>query len=220
MMKISTALVFLLIFMSSYVFSMKDKSDISRSSQIVIDFEDQRQGILPDGWIVPVRNGIPAGNWKIVEDSENKVLAQTSSSHHGSHFNVAVWNEKYFKDIDLNVKFKAIAGHEDQGGGPIWRFQGNGNYYIARANPLEDNFRVYKVVNGRRILLGSARLNVEKARWHNIRIVMKGDHIECFYNGQKYLDVHDKTFSKAGKIGVWTKADAVTYFDDIGIQEL
>ncbi len=217
----------LIVLMACFIFSMAfpvltlaGKSDPSAHRHVTIDFENQRPGVLPDGWMVPTRNGEPAGNWKVVEEGKNKVLAQTSSSHWGSHFNVAVWNVEDFRDLELSVRFKAIKGNEDQGGGPIWRFQGPGNYYIVRANPLEDNFRVYKVVDGRRIQLQSARLRVEKGKWHTIKVVMKGDHIVCYINGRRYLDVHDKTFSNAGKTGVWTKADAVTYFDDLDIEEL
>ena len=124
-------------------------------------------------------------------------------------------NETY-DDLELSVKFKGVKGKEDQGGGPVWRYQDANNYYIARANPLENNFRVYKVVDGNRLQMDSARLKVTTNEWHTIKIIARNDHIQCYYNGRPYLEVTDDAFQK-GKIGLWTKADAVTYFDDLKV---
>lgn len=122
-----------------------------------------------------------------------------------------------FTDLELTVSFKAVKGETDQGGGPVWRYKDANNYYIARMNPLEDNFRVYKVVGGKRSQLGSAEAEAPAGKWHSIRIVHKGDHIQCYLNGKRQLDVKDETFKDAGKIGLWTKADAVTSFDDLTV---
>jgi hypothetical protein len=116
--------------------------------------------------------------------------------------------------VDLSVQMKAVAGRSDQGGGLIWRAKDAKNYYVARYNPLEDNFRVYKVVNGSRSEFQSATIK-HSAGWHTLRVTMAGDHIECYYDGKKYLDVKDSTFADAGRIGLWTKADAQTHFDDL-----
>ena len=185
-----------------------------------IDFEDVKAGSLPDGWSSQLTGRGKPGKWAVVDDGGNRVLAQLSGKGRGYHFNMAILDAPTYKDLEYTVRFKAISGREDQGGGPVWRFQDADNYYIARANPLEDNFRVYKVVNGRRIQMDSARLKVTSGKWHSIRIRMKGDHMECYYDGRKYLEANDRTFRNSGKIGVWTKADSVAYFDDLSVRNL
>jgi hypothetical protein len=151
--------------------------------------------------------------------SPPNALAQRSKENSGEHFSLAVIEEGDYQDLELEVKFKAVEGAEDQGGGLIWRYQDPDNYYIARANPLEDNFRIYRVVRGARRQLASAYFKVTGGTWHAMRIVVKGDQMECLYDGKQHLAVRDPTF-KRGKIGLWTKADAVTYFDDLRARPL
>ncbi len=161
------------------------------------------------------------GKWEVVADSGAfsgpNVLAQTAENS-GSTFNMTLHDEACGKDVKVSVMMKSVSGNEDQGGGLVWRAKDTSNYYIARYNPLEDNFRVYKVVNGQRLNLQSADIKHSEG-WHKIQVKMTGDHIECYYDGKKYLDVKDSTFQESGKIGLWTKADAVTYFDDLVFQE-
>ncbi len=159
------------------------------------------------------------GTWQVVADptapSRPNVLAQVSKEHTGSHFSVVVADGPEFKDVEITVREKGVAGQEDQGGGPVWRYQDIKNYYIARHNNLETNYRVYRVVDGRRIQLGSADLKAPTGSWHELKVTMKGNHIQCFFDGRKHVDVRDDTFVKPGKVGLWTKADAQTYFDDV-----
>ena len=156
------------------------------------------------------------GRWEIVEDatapSKDHVLAQLAVNA-SSTFNVTLVRDANLQDVDVSVSFKAIDGTIDQGGGLVWRATDVNNYYIARYNPLEDNYRVYKVVNGSRTELGSADIGPSQG-WHDLRIIMIGDHIQGFYDGQKFLDVRDNTFMGPGDVGLWTKADAQTHFDD------
>ncbi len=159
------------------------------------------------------------GQWKVVGDagspSKPHVLAQLAKSSR-STFNVALAAETSYGDVDISLKFKSLAGEVDQGGGAVWRAKDAKNYYIARYNPLEDNYRVYKVVNGRRRQLESA--DIDRAPgWHTLRVTMRGDHIKCYYDGEKHLDVKDQTFTGPGRIGLWTKADAQTHFDDLRV---
>ncbi|MBA3257018.1 MAG: DUF1080 domain-containing protein, partial [Pyrinomonadaceae bacterium] len=102
------------------------------------------------------------------------------------------------------------------GGGVVWRARDAKNYYIARYNPLEGNYRVYKVEDGRRTQLGTSDVKRSEG-WHTLRVTMTGERIECYFDGRKYLDVSDSTFKSAGKIGLWTKADAQTHFDDLTV---
>lgn len=186
------------------------------------DFEDQAPGQPPKGWTAAKTGEGKGSEWKIVEDASApkgaKVLAQTSSEAPGSLFNLCVAEEASLRDVDLSVAFKAVTGEGDQGGGPMWRYRDPNNYYIARMNPLEKNYRVYKVVNGMRTQLGSATVEAPAGKWHTIRVVHKADHIQCYLNGKPLLAVKDDTFKEAGKIGLWTKADAVTYFDDLQVR--
>ncbi len=187
-------------------------------------FEADAVGSLPEGWSNQLTGRGKPGRWEVVEDktapSGTHVLAQLSEEGAGYHFNLAVAEDTRYKDLELEVKFKPVKGREDRGGGPVWRFIDANNYYICRANPLESNFRVYKVVNGVRKMMQSARVEIPSGVWHSLKVVMKGNHIQCWYDGKKYLDVVDNTFPNAGKIGLWTKADAVTYFDNLEVEEL
>ena len=187
------------------------------------NFNKETVGKLPKGFSNQVTGRGNLGRWEIIEDKTAPgspyVLAQTSSENFGYQFNLAVIEDADYSGLELEVKFKAISGEEDQGGGPIWRYQDPDNYYIARANPLENNFRVYKVVNGKRRQLASSNLKVTSREWHTIKIINKEGKIQCYYDKKLYLEVKDNTFKK-GKIGLWTKADAVTSFDDIKVKEI
>jgi hypothetical protein len=188
------------------------------------DFEDATVGKLPKGWSAAKMGDGEGSVWKIVEDKTapqgSKVLAQTAESP-GPLFNLCVADDKEFKDVELSVSFKAEKGKTDQGGGLVWRYLNANNYYVARMNPLEDNFRLFKVVNGKRTQIASKdNLEVPAGTWHKMAVTMKGDQIECALDGKKYLEARDDTFTKAGRVGLWTKADAQTYFDDLGVAEL
>ena len=125
------------------------------------------------------------------------------------------------KDVEVQVAFKAIKGEDDQGGGVVWRYQDANNYYVARMNPLEDNFRVYKVTAGKRDKeFQSETVKVKAGEWHTLKVRMVGDRVECYLDGKKYLDVKDSTLTRAGKVGLWTKADAQTRFDGFSVTDL
>ena len=153
------------------------------------------------------------GTWVVTAVDEGKVLAQTAKSS-DSTFNVVLIDETSAKDVDVSVAIVSVAGKIDQGGGIVWRAQDARNYYVARYNPLEDNYRAFSVVDGKRTQLHSADIE-HSAGAHTLRVTAHGDHIECYYDGQKYLKFDDATFTKPGKIGLWTKADAETYFDNL-----
>ena len=181
------------------------------------DFEDAQPDSLPAGWVVARTGEGPGGVWKILEDnsgpSGGRVLGQVSLEGPRPVFNLCICSDVNLQDLSLHVAFKAVSGEIDQGGGPVWRYHDANNYYIARVNPLEDNFRVYKVVDGKRTQLATADVKVPMDQWHRIHISQRGDRIRCFLDDKLQLDVSDNTLSEAGKIGLWTKADAVTYFD-------
>ena len=186
-----------------------------------IYFSRDDVGKVPAGWKVD-RTGTAEGSvWQVEADEtapsgKGHVLAQKAEGPRPL-FNLCVTDNTSYRDLDLSVSFKAVAGEIDQGGGPVWRYQDANNYYVARMNPLENNFRVYKVVDGKRTQLGSADVTAPAGKWHVIRIVHRGDQVQCFLNGKLYLDVKDQSFVDAGKVGLWTKADAETRFDSLVI---
>ena len=184
-------------------------------------FEDAKVDKLPDGWTADKTGKGEGSVWKVLEDASapagSHVLAQTSSEGPNPLFNLCVCDETSLADVDLTVSYKAATGKKDQGGGLLWRYKDAGNYYIARENPLEGNFRVYRVVGGKRAQLSTADVKAAAGEWHTLRVVQRGDHIQCYLNDKLHLDVKDDTFKDAGKVGLWTKADAVTHFDDLKI---
>ena len=190
----------------------------------VWDFEDDPAGSPPEGWKVETTNPRgPHATWKIMADpdapSGQNVLTLTSPNHDfGGAYNLCWTDGIRFKDGTLEVNVRANTGEEDQGGGPIWRAKDKNNYYIARYNPLENNFRLYYVKNGARKMLASAsHLKINAGEWFTIRIVHNGPHIEGWLRGNKFLEVEDSTFTESGGVGLWTKADAATSFDDFSL---
>jgi hypothetical protein len=162
------------------------------------------------------------GQWSVAADPEApsppRILAQEATSD-AAVYNLALLQGTSFGDLELGVKLKAIAGEIDQGGGLVWRARDARNYYVARWNPLEGNFRVYKVVEGVRTQLGTAEVPAE-AGWRALRVRMRGDDIECELDGRTWLHARDATFREPGAVGLWTKADARTRFDDLVAREL
>jgi hypothetical protein len=186
-------------------------------------FSKSDLGKVPDGWKATQTGKGQGSVWKLVEDGSapsksGLALAQTAESP-GPVFNLCVATATGFKDGEVSVAFKAIRGKNDQGGGIVWRYQDANDYYVARMNPLEDNYRLYKVINGKRIQLATQEnLEVPTGDWHTLKIKHVGDHIECFLDGKKQLEHKDHSIAKAGQVGLWTKADAQTYFDNFVVR--
>jgi hypothetical protein len=179
-------------------------------------------GKLPAGWTATQTGEGKGREWKVVADDSapsksGYALAQTAAGP-SALFNLCVKDGDAPADLELSVKMKAVAGKLDQGGGLVWRYVDANNYYVARFNPLEDNFRVYKVVAGKRIQLGTKEDLKPTGPWVTVGIRMKRSEIECSLNGEKYLSVKDDSFAKPGKVGFWTKADAQTRFDQLTVQ--
>lgn len=165
----------------------------------------------------------PAGDWKILRTDRAKsspqVLGQLIGKGAEHAYKVVLVQNAIAKNLDLQVSLLPISGQADMGGGLIWRASDDRNYYLTRANPLEQNIRIYRVVKGVRYMLQNFDYIVDVRRWHMLRIVMKGCRILVFFDEQQVLDLCDETF-KEGRVGLWTKSDAVTYFDDLRLQLL
>ncbi len=190
----------------------------AQSSAATWDFQDVTLGALPPGWQIEGTNQHgPLATWQVVADKtapgDGHVLALTKTNHtSGGTFNLCWTDSVAFGDGEIQVSFKAFTGHEDQGGGLMWRVLDRDNYYVARFNPLEDNFRLYKVHNGARRTLASARTSLSAGQWHTMKIIQNGPEFAAYLDGKKLLAGHDDTFKKPGGVGLWTKADAVTSF--------
>jgi hypothetical protein len=197
----------------------------AEEKQRTMRFSKDDLGKVPAGWQAAKTGKGEGSVWMVVEDDTAPsktgfALAQTAESP-GNVFNICVVDDSKYKDVDLSVAFKAVRGKKDQGGGFVWRYLDNNNYYICRMNPLEDNYRVYKVVSGIRTQLGEdgtkEGIKVPTGTWHTLRVTMEGDHIMCYLDGEKQLDVKDSTYTDAGKVGLWSKADAQSHFDDFKV---
>jgi hypothetical protein len=191
-------------------------SYIQTGNDTIINFENETVGKLPSGFVADATNKAKSIKWNIVNENGNNVVAQQSINS-GSCYNLLVLDKISCQDFTASVRIKAISGEEDLGGGLVWRYIDKNNYYIARYNPLENNLRFYCVVNGSRKQLQSVDSDIKSGEWFTMTIEMKGNKITCSLNGIKLIETTDDTFKNAGNIGFWTKADAVTYFDDLKI---
>jgi len=195
-----------------------------QQEEIELSFEDISPGKLPKGWKIEGTCQVgPLSTWEVVREDGapdgKKTLALTKPNHtNRGTYNLCWTNAVTFQDGEIEVKLKGNTGKIDQGGGPIWRVKDKDNYYICRANPLENNLRLYFVKDGKRQQLASADVEIPSGKWHEIEIEHIGSHIVCELNDKKLLEVDDDTFPKAGGVGLWTKADAATSFDEFEVE--
>ncbi len=192
-----------------------------------IHFDDSAPGTLPKGWTAGMTHKGGAPKWEVTRDpsapSPSLVLAQTSTDSTGGRFPFAVFDGASFVDGSVSVRFKAVSGKVDQAAGLMWRFRDADNYYLVRANALEDNVVLYKVEKGERISLApkgtpsktyGVKHAIPKQVWNTLQVEFAGPNFAVSLNGEKIMEVADSTFTGPGKTGLWTKADSVTYFDD------
>jgi len=187
-------------------------------------FDDDRVGAAPAGFSFGKTGGGRAGRW-VVEahpdaPSGPNVLAQVDRDNTDDRFPVAVANEPLLRDVRLSVKCKPVAGDVDQACGLVFRYQDENNYCVTRANALEGNVRLYHVVKGDRRQFAGWDGPVATGTWHELVVEARGDHITVYWDGQEVMNADDRTFRAPGKVGVWTKADSVTWFDNLRVESL
>lgn len=174
---------------------------------------DKATGSAPAGWTT-TKTGGGSPKWTVENDdtapSKPNVLKQSGEAT----YPVCIKDDTKLKDGYVEVKFKSVAGRKDQAGGVVWRYLDENNYYVARANALEDNVTIYHTINGNRVSFKSASVTVKPGIWHTLRVDFHGSHFIVIFNGTKVIEADDTSLSKPGKIGVWTKADSITLFDD------
>jgi hypothetical protein len=179
----------------------------------VENFDTTGVGALPGGWKMGV-TGNGASYWAVNPDasapSKPNVITQVSEGA----FPWCVKDGVSISDGYVEVKFKPISGKEDQAGGVVWRWKDGNNYYVARANALENNVSLYYTTNGWRNTIKYVNAPVAKDTWHTLRVDFAGAAIKVTLNGKTYIDLKDTHISGAGSVGMWTKADSITAFDD------
>ena len=178
-----------------------------------VNFETDTVGSAPAGWTCGV-TGSGSARWSVATDpsapSKSNVLMQTGRGA----FPWCVRNDTSLADGFVEVKFKAVSGREDQAGGIVWRWKDSGHYYVARANALENNISLYYTEKGSRKTLKYVDAPVATNAWHTLRVEFAGTRIAVSLNGKRYIELDDQHISSPGSVGVWTKADSVTAFDD------
>jgi Domain of Unknown Function (DUF1080) len=196
--------------------------DAGAAEAITLDFDAGIVGTLPTGFSSAVTGGGGPASWMVVEDftapSSGKVLAQTSIDKTSSRFPLCVYNAFTAADVTVSVSFKPISGKVDQAAGLVARYRDKDNYYVVRANALENNVRLYKVERGNRKQFAGANVKVPSGEWQTLALEVQGTHFRVFFNDTLLFEADDATFKNAGKVGLWTKADSVTYFDDLRVK--
>jgi hypothetical protein len=194
------------------------------SDQVVVDFENMAAGAAPDGFTTGLTGEGKPVHWIVVQDDsapgEAKALAETSGDTTSYRFPLAIYDGLAAKDVDVSVRFKPISGEVDQAAGLMVRVLDTDNYYIARANALEDNVRLYKVVDGDREQFAGVDAAVEQGQWQILGLRVEGDRFEVSLNGAVVFSATDDTFSQEGEVGLWTKADSLTHFDDFIVRRI
>jgi len=196
--------------------------EMNDMSNQAISFESTQTGGAPEGWTATL-TGSGDPKWTVESDatapSKSKVLKQSGRAT----YPLLLKNDTNIKDGFVEMRFKAVAGSQDRAAGIVWRAKDANNYYVTRANALEDNVVLYKTVNGTRSALdivgrkGGYGVNVAvpSGTWHTLRIDFKASRFSVSFNGKQLFEVEDSTFTDAGKVGLWTKADSVTLFDEV-----
>ncbi len=194
---------------------------------VVIGFDSDAPGSLPSGWAQAMTKKGSSPRWEVLRDptapSAPNVLAQLSVDRMAGRFPLAIYERASIRDGELSVRFKPVSGQVDQAAGVVWRYRDPNNYYIVRANALEDNVVLYKVQNGERISIPpkdmpsrsyGVKHTIPKRSWSELKVVFIRNAATIYLDGAKLFEAEDDTFPDSGKIGLWTKADSVTYFDN------
>ena len=186
---------------------------MNAASAQTIDFDQTPVGSLPSGWLSGSTGG-GKPRWAVEADStapsKPNVLKQSGSGA----YPWAVKQDVQLENGFVEVKFKPISGRQDQAGGLVWRWKNGDNYYVARANALENNVSLYHTTGGSRKTIKYVDAPVPSAVWHTLRVEFSGGRIRVSLDGRNTIDLEDRAISGPGAVGVWTKADSVTAFDD------
>ena len=196
---------------------------LSQSAATVVAIANMKVGATPVDFKFARTGQGDLGQWTVVHDETSFggcAIEQSSTDRTDYRFPLAILDSIVAKNVDVSLKFKPVAGHVDQAGGIAVRVLDGDNYYVVRANALEDNVRFYRVVKGRRQEIDGVNTKVTSGEWHSLGLIAQGDHFTIKFDGKTLFTTSDKTFPGAGKVALWTKADSVTRFDQIAINVL
>jgi hypothetical protein len=198
-------------------------SPAQAESPVSITFADAPLGALPPGFAAGLTGGGAPGDWKIVADNTvagGRVLAQTSSDRTDYRFPLAIYQPVSAANAEVSVRFKAVAGTVDRAAGIAVRLADQDNYYVVRANALENNVNLYRVIKGKRSQIQGARHKVSSGEWHTLSLKVIGDRFAVSFDDAELYSATDRSLTQAGKVGLWTKADSVTHFSALTINPL
>jgi hypothetical protein len=192
------------------------------ASTRVIDFDALSVGAMPPGWSVAMTNPGAPGKWEILKDqsapTQPYVLAQVSNDPAGNRFPLAILENVLLRDGDVSVRIKPVAGGDDHGGGLVWRYRDERNYYLLRANAADNTVSVFRVQNGQRTALAApAKYELTANGWSILKVSARGNRFQVYVGHRRVLEGHDATFT-AGKVGLCTVAESVMYFDDFRVK--
>jgi hypothetical protein len=187
----------------------------------IVNFDSGQVGRAPSGWTFTGSNHSAGPRWEIRKDqtapTQPYVLAKLSAAS-DSHYPLAIYDDLTLRDVDVSVRIKAVSGHDDQAGGVVFRYRDSNNYYLARENALTHNVAVYKVENGQSHQITPAvPHDILPNTWNILKVSVRGSRFQVYMNHRRVLQAWDKTFNAAGKVGLWTVSDSVTYFDDFRV---
>jgi hypothetical protein len=192
----------------------------------IIDFDSATVGKMPPGWSAAITNGGSAPRWQVLRDgsapTQPYVLGLASSglslSDRPDRSPLAILDILAVRDADISVRLKPLTGHDAAAGGLVFRYRDANNYYVVRANALDHTVAVFKVQNGQSSpLCAGVRHDIPANAWSILKVSVRGSKFQVFVNHRRLLQAEDKTFQNTGKVGLWTKGDAVTYFDDFRV---
>ena len=209
-------------YLSSYAAQPETPAPLQAAgASFTYDFDHDTVGAMPAKFHSARTGQGAASKWEVMADpnapSKPNVVAQTSTDKTDYRFPLLITDDGSFQDLNLRVKFKAVSGEVDRAGGLVFRLKDANNYYIVRANALEDNFRLYTYDRGRRQIASASVKAPALGQWHAVRVVAVGDHIQAWLDGKLLLDHRDARF-KSGRVGLWTKADSITAFADLTVR--
>jgi hypothetical protein len=197
---------------------------VAQDRCVTQDFEAAATEVAPPGFVFALTGGGPPPRWVILEDATSpagpRVLAETSRDRTDTRFPLAILDGFEARDVALAVRFRPVDGRVDQAAGLVVRYRDARNYYVVRANALENNVRLYRVVDGRRIQFAGTDARVPRDRWQTLALRAVGDRFEVSLDGRSLFTAADRTFAAAGEVGIWTKADSLTHFDALEAEAL
>jgi hypothetical protein len=188
----------------------------------IVNFDAYAPGKIPPGWTVAMTNRGGPPRWEILKDKSAPtppyVLGQVSRDPARMRLPLAILDGVNLRDGDISVRIKPVAGREDPGGGLVWRYRDENNYYLVRANAMANSVSVFKVQDGRRIpLLAGVRHEIPMNNWTILKVSARGPRFQVYLDHRRLLEGFDNTFTGSGRVGLATEADSVMYFDDFRV---